>query len=70
MAEPTEKSPEIDHYISNQFGIDRKAVIRANQCAICGRDADDFRDDESRREYRISGMCQHCQDLTFGTDDD
>lgn len=29
-----------------------------------------FRDDLSVREYRISGMCQSCQDGVFGGDDD
>ncbi len=26
----------------------------------------EFRDDLSKREFTISGMCQVCQDLTFG----
>ena len=26
---------------------------------------DEFRDDLSRREYSISGMCQKCQDIVF-----
>lgn len=28
----------------------------------------DFRDDKSIREWRISGLCQHCQDDMFGVD--
>ena len=28
-----------------------------------------FRDKLSAREYGISGMCQHCQDLVFGGND-
>lgn len=28
----------------------------------------EFRTDLDRREYSISGMCQTCQDATFGTD--
>jgi hypothetical protein len=27
---------------------------------------EDFRDDISRREYKISGLCQSCQDNIFG----
>ena len=27
-----------------------------------------FRDDLSRKEYSISGMCQDCQDKVFGED--
>jgi hypothetical protein len=75
MAEPTEKSPEIDNFLKNELGIDRKESISADKCATCGKDVtievesgkiDDFRDNESRHEYRISGMCQECQDSVFG----
>ena len=30
----------------------------------------DFRDDLSRKEYGISGMCQACQDRVYGTEPD
>lgn len=66
MAEPTEKSPEVDRFLSNMFGISRAAVIQQNQCVICGADADEFDDDLSRVEYTISGMCQKCQNFAFG----
>jgi hypothetical protein len=29
-----------------------------------------FRDDLSRKEYQISGMCQRCQDDIFGADEE
>lgn len=29
----------------------------------------DFRDDLSRKEYGISGMCQKCQDVAYGEPD-
>ncbi len=36
------------------------------KCPICGRKGPfQFRDDLSRREYQISGMCQRCQDKAF-----
>jgi hypothetical protein len=50
------------------FGRSRHSDI----CVSCGSDkttANDFRDDISRREYKISFMCQNCQDLVF-TDPD
>jgi len=37
-------------------------------CVLCGSkriNQTDFKDDISRREYRISGMCQDCQDEVF-----
>lgn len=36
-------------------------------CPVCRRPvSNDFRDELSRKEYQISGLCQECQDKTFG----
>jgi hypothetical protein len=45
-----------------------KEVARAEQgnCAACGKPVKGFRDQASRLEHRISGLCQKCQDDTFG----
>jgi len=44
--------------------VERK---RKGLCPFCGRKIDcaEFRDEISRREYRISGLCQKCQDEVF-----
>ena len=36
-------------------------------CPFCGREIDlnSFRDDLSLKEYKISGLCQNCQDQFF-----
>ena len=36
-------------------------------CPFCGREVnmDDFRDDLSRHEFELSGLCQMCQDYFF-----
>lgn len=37
-------------------------------CITCGSGAvkaEDFKDDLSRKEFTISGMCQECQDSVF-----
>lgn len=38
------------------------------KCPICEQIIyqEDFRDVISKREYRISGLCQKCQDMVFG----
>jgi hypothetical protein len=36
----------------------------------CEGQASFFRDAVSEDEYRISGMCQDCQDSVFGTEED
>jgi hypothetical protein len=66
--EPTQKSPAIDAFISSVAGRDRGATIRSNVCIFCGQPVTNFRNDISRREYAISGLCQKCQDETFGND--
>ena len=64
MAEPTRKNPAVDA-LMRRFGFDRIPAIKADRCAKCGNDAKDFKDDKSRKEYRIIGWCQQCQDSFY-----
>ena len=74
--EPSYKAPQIDALLSQIIfnGKDRVEVIASGDCLTCdeARDlkATSFRDDISRKEYSISGMCQSCQDDVFGPDQD
>ena len=43
--------------------------IMQGLCTYCAITLDDFRDEISAKEYSISGMCQSCQDKTFGVAD-
>lgn len=36
----------------------------------CGKQLGPFRDELSRKEYTISGLCQVCQDEVFGSEED
>lgn len=49
------------------FGNEVDAV-KVGKCPFCGADITEnsFRDALSKREYRISGLCQKCQDQMFG----
>ena len=38
------------------------------KCPLCNKEYKGFRDPLSVREYKISGMCQECQDKTFSTE--
>ena len=64
----------MEQTITNIFGHDRRAVINSNRCVPkplgCGGPATEFRDELSRKEYTISGLCQKCQDSIFGGDED
>lgn len=50
------------------FGKEVEAVERG-ECPFCGKKVDEateFVDELSRKEFKISGLCQKCQDETFG----
>lgn len=54
--------------ILRQAGLGRNVErVEAGRCPCCDRGIDpaEFRDDISRREFRISGMCQACQDSVW-----
>ncbi len=67
MAEPSQRSPEIERLIdaTNPFGKKKADSIKANICTWCGKPSTTFRDELNRKEYTISGFCQECQDKTF-----
>ena len=56
----------LDTVSEQQFGIKRSTAIDAQICVTCGGDAIVFNDGLSLREYKISSMCQTCQDEVFG----
>ena len=68
MSEPTPKAPAIEALLNEMAG--RTPAIKTNRCVMppigCDGPATEFRDELSRREYRISGFCQKCQDEVFG----
>lgn len=41
--------------------------VEQGRCPFCDRQVkmEDFRDALSRKEFRISGLCQTCQDTIF-----
>lgn len=54
--------------IMNALGFTAQvAAVNAGKCPICGKEIKlcDFKDELSRREFKISGMCQVCQDNMF-----
>ena len=62
-----ERNPAIQELIDAMFpeGAQR---IQEEKCPFCGKSIDvekEFRDDISKREFEISGLCQSCQDDVF-----
>lgn len=58
----------IDVFAKKTFGISQTEAKEKKICVFCGKEIkmEDFRDQLSIKEYSISGMCQKCQDDTFG----
>ena len=74
MPAPTVKSIAIEDVLTNISGNHRPTAIRNNECVWCNSQFENsythFRDDLSRKEYSISGMCQACQDKVYGEADE
>lgn len=42
-------------------------LVDSGKCPFCKKEIDfnDFKDELSKKEFKISGLCQQCQDETF-----
>jgi hypothetical protein len=70
MADGIKRAPQLadllDFLAKEAFGRTLTECHAEDKCVTCGEPAGEFKDDVSRKEYTISGMCQACQDQTFG----
>lgn len=62
---PTDKSPDIERFLKAMTGIDRRQAVHEAFCVICGGPAIEFKDELSKKEFTISGMCETCQQKVF-----
>ncbi len=71
MLSPTDKASQMEQLLKKTFGFSREECILNQVCVPapqgCGQPATKFKDEISVREYRISGLCQQCQDELFDT---
>ena len=65
---PTQKSSAFERLLESM--TERTTAITTKTCVRapigCGKPIIGFKDARSQREYRISGLCQACQDAIFG----
>jgi len=64
--EATIKSIGLDKVLTQMTGKNRYDTVRENLCMTCNGYATEFKNEKSKKEYGISGMCQDCQDSVFG----
>ena len=62
----TFKNKEIESVLTAVFGRSRIEAVKNKSCVSCDTTDVSFDDELSAIEYSISGMCQTCQDSTFG----
>ncbi len=55
----------LDEISEKLFDRSRSLSMIKLECPTCGKPVSKFRDELSEREFRISGMCQECQDEVF-----
>jgi hypothetical protein len=58
--------------IMNKAGFrEQMSEVLKGNCPFCCKEVseNDFRDELSKREFDISGICQECQDKIFSNED-
>jgi len=63
------KLPEFRDFMKDFAQALFSTAAEQGECWVCGKKdlkAEDFHDERSLQEYGIHGMCQECQDETFG----
>jgi len=58
----------LDGFAKKAFGRSQTEAKEKKICVYCGKKImiGDFKDNLFIKEYEISGLCQKCQDDTFG----
>ena len=70
LKEVDDKLAEIaDDVAKRFFGRTLTKSLDTHTCVACGKPAVEFKDDKSTVEWRISGLCQKCQDDLFFKED-
>jgi hypothetical protein len=60
----------LDEFAKQLFGISNTDACKQLLCVFCRKKVDPAKmsTDMHRREWEISGVCETCQDETFGKD--
>jgi len=64
---PAKDRPAAMAAAAASFGPKAVDRLMRSECPRCGSADKRFRDDISKKEHSISGLCQLCQDIIFAT---
>jgi hypothetical protein len=71
MENMEQQFPNLSNRLINQIFPESVKAVSEGICPLpeCRQPIrmDEFKDEISRREYRISGLCQKCQDMIFNS---
>ena len=56
----------LDKITTKAFDTTQDKAEKKAVCISCGKPILGFKDEVSVKEYRITGMCQECQDEVYG----
>ena len=59
----------VDGVAKKFFGQTRTQALDTHTCISCHKSATKFKDEKSATEWRITGLCQECQDDLFFEED-
>lgn len=70
MTDFTKKAPEIEDLMASIAGKRREDAYNCVFEDNGKEHSTGFRDELSRKEFSISGLCQSCQDMVFGVEEE
>jgi len=61
------RDPKLQKFI-DKLSEDMFGITEENHCISCKKKIIGFKNTLSAKEFKISGLCQQCQDSVFGED--
>jgi len=64
------KAPNIQNFLNqlaliSGYKLTRTKALEKMLCVKCGKEAKNFSDETSKKEYNLSALCQQCQNAFF-----
>jgi len=67
---PEPRTLSLKKALNNMMGLNIEESIKNDICIVCKNKATEFKDEVSKNEFAISGLCQQCQDNFWNGQED